>query len=388
MLVEDEFDHAFPFGDGWVGQNLACVTRLWAGQDQRPETLDGMLDHSEHGSVRFFCQGVFPPGASEYQIFITPSFLWFWDAYQVGEEWRFLTPWGEERQLLRMRTSEDGWSVEVRAEELGTYLYAFNKRLLIQFELFQMTGEILERTVHEEFTDDCGSFSYREYSLAASSESNSCVSLGGRFTYRGRLGRTKPLLLEGEGEAPEYGSFIVGVSPDGEPVEFTSEPSQLGNYFGANPTAPHYLTPVYFRRDVLSKYISTPSRFSISATRLECLNLWGIDISLNDQNMVVVYLGDIGAHIPREEHNHWRIYNDLPEGGIDDGRFRRDFLGQWVGSPDPIGELKTKVGDINSHCERKFGFPIWKNLNPVWNGRWKYWFIPLRQTRFRYRGQF
>src|SRR2546422_7672542 len=50
-------------------------------------------------------------------------------------------------------------------------------------------------------------------------------------------------------------------SGDGEPVEHTSNHEKLGNYFGANADAPHYLTPIYFRKEVLGKYYADPDRY-------------------------------------------------------------------------------------------------------------------------------
>ena len=58
--------------------------------------------------------------------------------------------------------------------------------------------------------------------------------------------------------------FIIGRAADGDERQFTCDPQQLANFFGANPGAPHQITPVFFRPDVLTKYYahppSTPSR--------------------------------------------------------------------------------------------------------------------------------
>lgn len=39
-------------------------------------------------------------------------------------------------------------------------------------------------------------------------------------------------------------TFIVGLDKEGNEIEYTSDPGKLANYFGANPGAPHYLTPI------------------------------------------------------------------------------------------------------------------------------------------------
>ena len=39
---------------------------------------------------------------------------------------------------------------------------------------------------------------------------------------------------------------IYLLDENGKEIRHTCNPSCLSNYFGANPSAPHYLTPVYF----------------------------------------------------------------------------------------------------------------------------------------------
>jgi hypothetical protein len=52
----------------------------------------------------------------------------------------------------------------------------------------------------------------------------------------------------------QYETFIVGTDDEGESVIHTCDPDTLANYFGKNPAAPHYLTPVSFERRVFDKY--------------------------------------------------------------------------------------------------------------------------------------
>lgn len=95
---------------------------------------------------------------------------------------------------------------------------------------------------------------------------------------------------------------------------------------------------MYFSREVLGRYANEPSRYRVSASRLECLDLWGIDISTNTAGLIEVYLNELGS-LPSSEQSHWLAHNVPPEGQMDEGRFRRDFLNQIATSPDPVGEL-------------------------------------------------
>lgn len=76
----------------------------------------------------------------------------------------------------------------------------------------------------------------------------------------------------------EYLDYIIGIDEYGEPITYTSNPDELSNYFGANPGGPHYLTPVFFKKEVLQRYLSRPDIFSVEAGYLRCQYLWGIEI--------------------------------------------------------------------------------------------------------------
>ncbi|MGO9375132.1 MAG: hypothetical protein ACLQBD_23970 [Syntrophobacteraceae bacterium] len=162
-------------------------------------------------------------------------------------------------------------------------------------------------------------------------------------------------------DEPEV-SFIIGVDEDGENVEFTSEPDSLANYFGANPGAPHYLTPVYFRREVLAKYYAEPERYTVSDGRLSCLSLWSCQIDNDLGSYVVVFLGDLGRDLPYEERLHWRQFNIPPEGGISETNFRRSFLAQFTEPQAADLVFKDEYERLSKDWSAKFGWPFFLPL--------------------------
>ncbi|MFI6858266.1 hypothetical protein [Streptomyces sp. NPDC050416] len=139
---------------------------------------------------------------------------------------------------------------------------------------------------------------------------------------------------------PRFLEFTVAVDPNtGECITSTCDPAKVSNYFTDRGT-PHFLTLVYFRREVLNRYTSQPSRYRIENGRLSCLGLWGISIGTNPDGLIEVYLGDLGRDLPAEECDHWLSFNVPPIGGRDEGRFDRDILGRWTnGPPDPLRRL-------------------------------------------------
>ncbi|HTA68839.1 MAG TPA: hypothetical protein VK776_11205 [Bryobacteraceae bacterium] len=153
-------------------------------------------------------------------------------------------------------------------------------------------------------------------------------------------------------------TFIIGADEDGNDVEHTSDPDALANNFGANPGAPHYLTPVYFRREVLAKYFAEPERYKVSDGRLTCLGLWGCQIDNDLDSHIVVFLGDLGRDLPYEERLHWRQFNVPPEGRISETNFRRSFLGQFAAAEAPDLSFRQEYADIMRDWEKKHGWSL------------------------------
>ena len=114
----------------------------------------------------------------------------------------------------------------------------------------------------------------------------------------------------------------------------------ISNYFGANPGAPHYLTPVFFKKEVLQRYLSRPNIFSVEAGYLRCQSLWGIEIDNEHKDMVSVYLGDLGRDLPVQEHSHWKQYNIATDARLSTNAVKRDFLCAFT-QPE-ISDLKFK----------------------------------------------
>jgi hypothetical protein len=64
-----------------------------------------------------------------------------------------------------------------------------------------------------------------------------------------------PMPVQNRDEEVEvYQEFVISTNAHGKPIRHTCNPDELSNYFGKNPHTPHYLTPVFFRSEVLSKY--------------------------------------------------------------------------------------------------------------------------------------
>ncbi len=139
-----------------------------------------------------------------------------------------------------------------------------------------------------------------------------------------------PMPTEDGDESPEvYQEFMIGSDAHGKPNKHTCDPDKLADYFGKNPDAPHYLTPVFFRTEVLSKYYADPQKYSVEDGYLRCGGLWGMQMDNDHPDYVVAWLGDLGRDLSETERNYWLSFNIAPAGRkISDTNFKRAFLAE------------------------------------------------------------
>src|SRR3989344_4048779 len=147
----------------------------------------------------------------------------------------------------------------------------------------------------------------------------------------------------------------------GKKMRFTCDESKLANYFGANPQAPHFLTPVFFKKEVLDKYYNKPSEFSVSDGYLSRGIKWGIYIDNNAKDCVIVYLGDLEG-LPHEEQQHWKLYNII-NGNSSSVSFKRDFQAEFCSPTEPALFLKEKLALFNEKWKEKFSWDLFRPLN-------------------------
>ena len=159
-------------------------------------------------------------------------------------------------------------------------------------------------------------------------------------------------------------TFIIGVDEEGNEIEYTSDPESLSNNFGANPGAPNYLTPVFFRREVLTKYFAEPDRYKVSDGRLECLDLWSCQIDNDLKSHVVVFLGDLGRDLPYVEQLHWRQYKIEPQGQVSETNFRRSFLSQFADAQSPDLVFRSEYFTLGREWQKTQGWSLFLAPSP------------------------
>ncbi len=355
----------------WVGKDLGGFG-LWS--DGSIE--DGLSVEDDGVQLDFLAQIRSQQGVRERVVDIALPFLWYWGAIQEEDGWYYLNRAGRDQPLIRYNVVEDHHRVEIRALELRQYLMDVGRVLIAQVD------HVTKLTVHDvmnlddEFSNDWANFSWHCGSgrLASASYFSRLV---GQYAIHGVESPRLPIWKDSK-RGIQYPEFQYDLDREsGQALTHTCDPAKLGTFFDRDRTRLHYLTPAYFTPDVLDKYIREPNRYSVSATRLSCLDLWGVAISHNTVGLVEVYLGDIGRDLPADEWSHWQTHNVPPEGAMAEDRVRRDFLNQWESAHDPVSTLRTLRNQVNERAAAAIGGPIWRPLSEPDKTEWDRLHFPV-----------
>ena len=166
-------------------------------------------------------------------------------------------------------------------------------------------------------------------------------------------------------EDTNYPEFIIGQNEAGELVRFTCEVEKLANYFGKNPEAPHHLTPVFFRREVLQKYYGNPAKYSVEDGYLRCGSLWGLRLDNDHPRHVTVFLGDLGGDLPAAEREYWKSFNIPPDGsGISEVNWKRGFMAEFADPTHPELKFKNVLSFFQRKHQEQCNWTLFKKLEP------------------------
>ncbi|MCG8450734.1 MAG: hypothetical protein MI725_14285 [Pirellulales bacterium] len=299
------------------------------------------------------------------------------DYREISEEFRLFHRLYHDRKLDQyFKIDEEGSETlvaidepnctRIRLKEIRQFLAVKEMHLSIQFDCKEFSMHSLEQLGLAEGGEDQreGHSSWGHYcgDLSGVGENESFSRLIGK-----RLIDPLPKSKSGfcgfrEERKQKYVEFIIGVDAMGDDVTFTSDPDALANYFGANPDAPNFLTPVHFRKQVLDKYYHQPSKYSVEDAYLRCGSLWGLQMDNHHPEKVCAWLGDLGQHLPYKDQLHWRSYNVPPEGSVSETYFRRQILAQATDSERPEHRFKQRYHDLQLACDECLG---WQVLLPL-----------------------
>jgi hypothetical protein len=262
-------------------------------------------------------------GAHEATVELDQQFRLFHNLVYNPVDGNHLKPLDDGNELLAVKV--EGNRISVRTSMLRQYLAARQMDLLLFIDSRVHSTEPADVPERKDYGTDCVTGN-RYYG-----------KLLGSDRYFTRYTATKVItpgpvescgIWPFEADDDNYPEFVIGEDEDGRPVMHSCDPDLLANYFGKNPDAPDYLTPVHFRRDVLQKYYAKPELYSVEDGYLRCAGLWGVHIDNDHDDRVVVFLGDLGRDLPSAERDHWRGHMIPPDARMSDTNFKRAFLAQ------------------------------------------------------------
>ena len=289
------------------------------------------------------------------QFDINPKLIWYNNLVKVGDN--YLDPISDE-VIIRTSTNK----VEVLTSYLRDFLCAHNKVCVIAFDhrRFSLTIEKV-RNIQKSFSNDnyyllytLNTHDYDDYNVSSSIIGKSIIK-----PYKECQHSSLKYLVEEE----EFEEFIYVIDSDtGKPVVYTCDENKLANYFGANPEAPHFLTPIFFNKAVLNKYKTDTANYIISDGLIRYLDEWNIPFTVNEKDKVVVWLGDLGR-ISYTEQKHWRTENIPPQGDIEENFWKQQMEAVFVDKILPEKWLFTLIEKVNEKFSNKYTTIIFNPLS-------------------------
>ena len=344
-------------GDGLPGHSVGHEN----GEEQISYHRFGGFDGFEPLIIKREFHGVRPAFAE-----ISEEFRHFHNLYfdEKSQTYLKIADDGSEDVVIRMSDRK----IEIRLREIRQFLAIKEMHLAVYFNVDRYSA--LPKETIDTFEQESKVATDRErYDFYIVTDRSYIPQ--DRTAFSRTIGKKliEPLPKEKSGQWPynendpqEYEAFIIGVDANSDPKYHTCEPDKLGNYFGKNPDAPHYLTPVFFKREVLAKYYSDPKKFIIDDGYLRFVGLWGLRMDNNHGKHVVVYLGDLGRDIPNSEQKYWKSFNIPPDGEVSETQFKRGILGEFADPQSADLLFKQKLDALNTNWEARFGWRLFLPL--------------------------
>ena len=259
---------------------------------------------------------------------------------------------GSEHEVVRVQDD----LITVRTVELKQFLAIKEMRLALLFDLRGLYEQSLEQLgVTKESQDISQPQLHYSFNIADSGfKDGSFNRILGKKLIQGFAKEDSgfwPFSESKKDDVNNYPYFIVGVDDKGQEVSARCLPD-----------GEEYLTPVYFRPDVLNRYYDNASKFSVEDGYLRCGGLWGMQVDNDNARYVTVFLGDLGRDLPEGERSHWRAYNIPPQGGISDTAWKRSFDAEFADPTKKDLVFKQRFTTLQEHWGRTNGWPLFKPL--------------------------
>lgn len=238
--------------------------------------------------------------------------------------------------------------VKIRRDILNEYLLKKKLVLVFYVENRRYSKNSLEDLSVNEFKEDLRDeyYHYRR-----------CIMPGDKMTSYQSLGwfYGKKIVFPAipmPNKKENFQEFIIGTELDGSEIKKTCYP-----YVDRI----NFLIEVFFKREVLEKYLNNPEKYTVSDGYIKFADIWGLKIDNHLSEYIIVYLGDLGKDLPEKERNHWLSYNIAPHGRTGSLiNYKRSLLCIAVDSDSPDFIFKTKYESFNEQHKDCYGWYLFK----------------------------
>lgn len=259
---------------------------------------------------------------------------------------------GDDDEVVRITKNK----VQVKLKYIKEFLAVKQMHLAIYFEAMRFLPDTIEKLkivpVDKITKDENYIYSLCVRDLPMSNTSSQGWLLGKKLI--AGLKDFKPSIFD-KPEDEKYEEFITSVDEDGKDILA----SCLTDYQGRPP----FLTPIFFKREVLKKYFDDPSKYLVEDASVARMGFWHLRIMNNHQDHVVVWLGDL-KHLPYKEQTHWKAFNVSPsDRKISYTDFVRNINGEFEDPEHPELYFKYKFAQFQKLWKKKYGWHLFKPLS-------------------------
>ena len=310
----------------------------------------------------------------EYELSISDEFISFHNLFRVDDKYfKVDESWNKEEVVV---ISSD--SINIKKKYLKQYLSIKDMALAICFEYRYYSENETEHCENKNYQSNDGNFNYYINNSNLSFNYKSFGMIMGKKIIVGMM-KEDTGLWEYEQDRKYY-NFIIGSDENGKEIEHTCDPSTLGNFY-FNEIKPDFLTHVFFKKEVLSKYYQNDN-IEVSDNLIRSLN-WILKMDNQRDDLVSVYLGDL-ADLPYNEQLYWRSFNITSDERISTTSFARDFNVEWA-QPEALDLLfKSRYNKINDMWKEKFGWELFKELHEEDKHNFDDLRIPVNESQSEY----
>jgi hypothetical protein len=181
-----------------------------------------------------------------------------------------------------------------------------------------------------------------------------------------------PSAARDENCSPSKFPYVVGVDPNtGQDVTVTHDTAE-------------FLSPVFFRPEVLSRYRDNPDHFSVTDNSVAAQGHWQLDISQTRTGLIQAWLGDV-ARLPESVQAHWVQYSTAADDGVPEWRLKRDLCESpddafADAEGDEVTELRAALTAANQAALTAFGVALYQDASPEDQGRIDALHRPLNES--------